>query len=51
MIANIKFTVALIVVILLKDLQLRWLEIVCEIFFTRKQFTFIHIITAFMLAT
>ena len=31
--------------------KLRWLEIVFEIFFTRKQFTFIYIITAFMVAT
>ena len=30
---------------------LRWLEIVFEIFFTRKRFTFIYIITAFMVAT
>ena len=32
-------------------LGLRWLEIVFEIFFTRKRFTFIYIITAFMVAT
>ena len=30
--------------------ELRWLEIVFEIFFTRKRFTFIYIITAFMVA-
>ena len=30
---------------------LRWLEIVFEIFFTRKRFTFIYVITAFMVAT
>ena len=30
---------------------LRWLEIVFEIFFTRKRFTFIYIITAFIVAT
>ena len=30
---------------------LRWLEIVFEIFFTRKRFTFIYIITAFMVGT
>ena len=30
---------------------LRWLEIVFEIFFTRKQFTFIYIIITFMAAT
>ena len=28
-----------------------WLEIVFEIFFTRKRFTFIYVITAFMVAT
>ena len=32
-------------------LGLRWLEIVFEISFTRKRFTFIYIITAFMVAT
>ena len=30
---------------------LRWFEIVFEIFFTRKQFTFIYIIITFMVAT
>ena len=30
---------------------LRWLEIVLEILFTRKQFTFISIIITFMVAT
>ena len=31
--------------------HLRWLEIVFEILFTRKQFTFIYIIITFMVAT
>ena len=31
--------------------HLRWLEIVFEIFFTRKQFTFIYIIISFTVAT
>ena len=34
-----------------RRLPLRWLEIVFEIFFTRKRFTFIYVITAFMVAT